>query len=741
MQKILKNCKQIFAFVMAVAVIAVSLVTGVAIDAEACDVTKIDYWDGTAATSFASGSGTAEDPYIIETAEQLAYCCLKQNPNTSSNMYYKVSDNVKTFIMQPESIVDLDTLMSLADPDAVKAYFDGLEGKLNWISQFNRQSFNGNFDGNGATVYGLYATSEDTQAEDVGLFPQYDGGVAIGSRRYTNTCKNIAVKNSYYYSKRRLGGIVGASYLTGYGAKFDGKVTIDSCAVVNCYMEAIGNWSFFGEQGVIACGGAKDVIVLDNILVKDVYAYNTERSANINIVGGSSDVKKSGKYQATVSNSIFLGTAPYGIDFYNDKVHQPYTYTNVVTDFPSGVVDLATPTWDSETVQLDYTDLIFSVTENGVAFKATANMLDWKNTWFMTENGPELRVFHSNVELVTTHTTHLWKCDCCGLESAGGVTEHNFVLVGTEVKGDGTDVYVCSECDYACQHNEQTEQAYDPGDCVTPSGYYSRCKFCDWYIVTDVGGVTGHKLTYVEADPGHCELNGHKEYWYCEVCDKKFTSDYAMAPMNSAVSDEWLDTGLGAHIKDTDDDGVIIFYDKYGHWYRCAVNGGRLDADSNAIADDEVIKHKFKNSVCADCGYKCTQHEYVQTDEISVMHSCTTDEQTVLKCQICGHKTVGITKKASHTIVKVAEAKPTDRIEGTKEHHKCEVCKEIYSDAEGKTKVTSASLVIPKVLPEEYRNMVNGDTGNKSPSTGDNLASVFSMAILAGAVLVVARKK
>lgn len=741
MQKILKNCKQIFALVMAFAVVAVSLVTGAAIDAAACDVTKIDYWDGTAATSFASGSGTADDPYIIETAEQLAYCCLKQNPNTSSNMYYKVSDNVKTFIMQPESIVDLDTLMSLATPDAVKAYFDGLEGKKNWISQFNRQSFNGNFDGNGATVYGLYATSEDTQAEDVGLFPQYDGGAQIGNRRYTNTCKNIAVKNSYYYSKRRLGGIVGASYGTSYGAKFDGKVTIDSCAVVNCYMEAIGNWNFYMEQGIIACGGSKDTIVLDKILVQDVYAYSNDVKANINIVGSASDVKKSGQYPNTVSNSIFLGSAPYGLDYYVDKIHEPYAYTNVVTDFPTGKVALATPTWESKTTQKDYTDHIFSVTEKGAAFKTAASMLDWKNTWFMTENGPELRIFHSNIELITTHTTHLWKCDCCGLESAGGVTEHNFVLVGAEVKGDGTDVYMCSECEYICQHNEQSEQSYDPGDCVTASGYYSRCKFCDWYIVTDVGGVTGHKLTYVAADPGHCELNGHKEYWYCEVCGNKFVSDSVMAPMNSAVSDEWLDTGLGAHIKDEDGDGVIVLYDKNGHWYKCAVNGGRLDADSNALADDEVIKHKFKDAVCTDCGYKCTQHEYVATEEISVMHSCENDEQTVLKCQLCGHKTSGITKKASHTIVKVAEVKPTDRMEGTKAHYKCEVCKEVYGDAEGKTKVTSASLVIPKVLPEEYRNMVNGDSGNKSPSTGDNFSSVLSMAVLAGAVLLIARKK
>ena len=741
MQKTVKTSSKILAFVMAFVMVATLFVTGGAfINANACDVSKIDYWDGTLTKNFAGGTGTESDPFIIETAEQLAYCCLGLSPDLSGGKYYKVSDDVKTFVLQPETVVDLDALLALENPTAVKEYFDGLEGKLNWISKFIRQSFNGNFDGNGATVYGLYATSEGTQAEDVGLFPQYDGGKKSGSKKLTNTCKNIAVKNSYYYSKRRLGGIVGASYGTNYGAKFDGKVTIQSCVVENCYMECIGNWNFYAEQGVVSCGGSKDTIVMEGVLVKNVYAYNTENKANINIVGTGSDVKKDGKYPNTISDSIFLGTAPYGKDYYVDKVHEPYAYTNVVTDLPSGKVALATPTWETKTTTKDYTDHIFSVTETGAAFKAAADMLDWKNTWFMGANGPELRVFHSNIELTATHTTHMWKCDCCGLESAGGATEHSFVLVGTEIKGDGSDVYMCSECEYVCQHNEQTVPEFDQGDCVTASGTYSRCKFCDWYIVTGVGGITGHKLTYVEADPGHCELSGHKEYWYCEVCQNKFTSDDIYAPMDSAVSDEWLDTGIGAHIKDTDGDGAIVLYDKNGHWYRCSVNGGRLDADSNAIGDDESIPHDFENAVCVDCGFKCTEHEYVETGKIFAVHSCTDDEESEIKCEICGHKTSYVSKKACHTIEKIEAVNPDDRMEGARSHYKCVNCKEIYADAEGKTKITQTSIIIPKVLPEEYRNMVNSDSGNKSPSTGDNFAAVIAMAVLSGAVLVLTSK-
>jgi hypothetical protein len=154
-------------------------------------------------------------------------------------------------------------------------------------------------------------------------------------------------------------------------------------------------------------------------------------------------------------------------------------------------------------------------------------MLDWENTWFMGTNGPELRVFHKGIKLTATENTHLWKCDC-GLESAGGITEHTFKLVGNTVKGDGSDVYMCTECKYVCQHNEQTVPEYSAGDCVTASGVYTKCKFCDWYIVTNVGGVSGHKLTYVASDIGDCETLGHKEYYICSECNNKFLTDDAL---------------------------------------------------------------------------------------------------------------------------------------------------------------------------------------------------------------------
>ena len=161
MTKLFKNSKQVFALVVVFAVLAVSLFTGSinSITADACDTSKVVYWNGTKASSFAGGDGSEGNPYIIKTAEQLAFCCLGQTPATSTGKYYKVDDSVRIFVLQPQSVVNLDTLLGLDNAEAVKNYLTGLSGVKNWQSQFIWKSFNGNFDGNGATIYGLYSSA------------------------------------------------------------------------------------------------------------------------------------------------------------------------------------------------------------------------------------------------------------------------------------------------------------------------------------------------------------------------------------------------------------------------------------------------------------------------------------------------------------------------------------------------------------------------------------------------------
>lgn len=54
-----------------------------------------DEWDGTAAAAFAGGTGTSDDPYLISTAEQLAYLAAQVNSgDTFEGKYIKLTDNI-----------------------------------------------------------------------------------------------------------------------------------------------------------------------------------------------------------------------------------------------------------------------------------------------------------------------------------------------------------------------------------------------------------------------------------------------------------------------------------------------------------------------------------------------------------------------------------------------------------------------------------------------------------------------
>ena len=94
-----------------------------------------------------------------------------------------------------------------------------------------------------------------------------------------------------------------------------------------------------------------------------------------------------------------------------------------------------------------------------------------------------------------------------------------------------------------------------------------------------------------------------------------------------------------------------------------------------------------------------------------------------------------------HNIVKVDEVPATYEKEGVKAHWVCEGCGKLYADAEGTTEVTKEDLVIAKLVKEEQpSDKPAGDSADKSPTTGENVASVVAVAALMGAAYVIIRK-
>ena len=141
----------------------------------------VSVWDGTAATEFAGGKGTKDKPYLIETAQQLAYLAQSVNSGTNYSGQY----------------ISLQTDLDLS--------------RLPWTPIGNgSKSFQGVFWGNAHTINNLYINVPS--ANNQGLFGYCGSGSQILQLRLTN----ISVTGN-----ANVGGVTGC---------FAGK-TIQDCNV------------------------------------------------------------------------------------------------------------------------------------------------------------------------------------------------------------------------------------------------------------------------------------------------------------------------------------------------------------------------------------------------------------------------------------------------------------------------------------------------------------------------------
>ena len=152
-------------------------------------------WDGTVATSFARGSGTEADPYIIETPQQLAYLASTTNAGTTYEGVYF------------EQGADLDL-------GGVQASNGTWSGK-NWTSIGNNiypayASFGGKYDGGGFEILNLYCVNSGT----VGLF---------GYLR-SATIDNVTVRSGYVEQLKTSSGVFDLAWAGGIVFDTQGSV-------------------------------------------------------------------------------------------------------------------------------------------------------------------------------------------------------------------------------------------------------------------------------------------------------------------------------------------------------------------------------------------------------------------------------------------------------------------------------------------------------------------------------------
>ena len=215
-----------------------------------------DIWDGTRALGFASGEGTEQSPYVIETAEQLAYFAAQvNNGNTYLDQYVCLGKDI--------IINDLSNYASWATNPPANSWTP--------IGHVDAGvGFCGNFNGNGYSVRGIYSVGSTAS----GLFGRVNKGVI----------ENVNVTEAYIRSTANVaGGIVGDVDAS------DSRISILSCGFEGTVISPVHAG---GIVGYARCGWYGNQTASSRtdhsgyITVSNCTSYGTVRSSTDTIDSG-----------------------------------------------------------------------------------------------------------------------------------------------------------------------------------------------------------------------------------------------------------------------------------------------------------------------------------------------------------------------------------------------------------------------------------------------------------------------
>ena len=438
---------------------------------------EIDVWDGSVATEFAGGTGTADDPYIIKTGAQLAYLAKLGMDGTSAKdsvygtgIYYKLAASLDLSGHQWTPIAFRDKAGSWSWT-YFNGNFDGAGHKI--ILKIETTDFAyGLFQGLGAksvvknlTLYGsvktahragalTYITQDGAYVENVTNYATVIGtstsgyvggliGAPSGAKTLITNCVNYGTVTN---TGAKTGGIGGSgnatiSYsvnfgeITGGAGELGGIYGVTSGAAVNDCV------NYGAINGVGTCGGIVGNITTSSTVSLCVnYGTITASSWNVGCIGG---------YMG--AGSSILGCVNRGSVILSDKSNVGGIIGNNL-----GAVG-------------DY------VAEDGTVYH-TVN--------YGTVTGPANAGGIAGYAYDSTNKIN------------GTIT--NAVNYGT-VKGTACN---STGIDQICTNGTKT-------DCVGEG----------------TASVGDHKLTHTDAKGATCETAGNVAYDYCSVCKKNYDSE------------------------------------------------------------------------------------------------------------------------------------------------------------------------------------------------------------------------
>lgn len=317
----------------------------------------------TAATEFASGTGTSADPYMIENASELLLAVTSKD---NAGVYYKLANDI--YINKVDS-ADWYTKSGVNEWVGAAALNDA-------------DAFKGNFNGDGFKVYGLYIkeASSDTAASTqaaAGLFPIVGSGAVITA---------VGVENAYV-SLTCAADAANGGNLTGVAGALIGATTSASPAapvkVSLCYVDA----ETYLEGGFIGgiIGDVKGNSEAKSVIIENCYS---NASGNANRSGAPA-----GGVSAEFGQYNRMGIIGVDHDNNGNTVYMTGCYTANGNVSGTGIrADEAKSNyctqWSAGAGQTISADLMFA---SGA--KANMPLLDFENVYKTTSSYPALRIF------------------------------------------------------------------------------------------------------------------------------------------------------------------------------------------------------------------------------------------------------------------------------------------------------------------------------------------------------------
>lgn len=326
---------------------------------------NLEVWDGSTATGFASGTGTATDPYIIENGAQLRYLISLGADATAGKVYKLAAD------------------IYLNDTTAENWYTQSGLNEWPLLSSTDASvAFKGTFLGNGHIVYGIYA--EETKAhsnndardvaEAAGLFPVLAGGASVDAVgvekayvKITNACSDAKANRS------GIAGAIAGAYLGNSAA----NITITRCYAADTVKLTAAIAGFLGGNVTPAAGGVGNLNG-SGVGVKITNCYNL-LSWDVNTIESQDENARNGFIAFMGGSSVISGS--FGLGNVAGTIATKGERNNYVTGWSSNAG----------------TGVSIDVIYGGEAAKTGMPELDWDSAFMTTSGHPILKVFYRPV--------------------------------------------------------------------------------------------------------------------------------------------------------------------------------------------------------------------------------------------------------------------------------------------------------------------------------------------------------